>query len=124
MVTMCVGLLACDRQHPAEVAGRSIDHAAGKATDKLTEASASISNQGKEAGVALDDAAITVKVKAAIVAEPGLHVLQIGVETTKGVVTLTGSVDVPRNGARAKELAENVAGVHEVNNLLLPKIAG
>jgi len=124
MVGITMGLSACDKPHPAEDAGRSIDQAAGKTVDNVNKATASVNNQGEKAGEAFDDAAITAKVKAAILAEPGLHSLQIGVDTVKGAVTLTGSVDVPKNGERAKEIAASVVGVKEVNNRLLPKTAG
>ena len=124
VVAVSLALSACDKQHSAEDAGRSIDKFTDKATDTLNKASSSISNQSEKAGVTVDDTAITTKVKSAILAEPGLSVLQIKVETIKGVVTLTGLVDVPKNGERAKEIAASVAGVREVNNLLSPKTSG
>jgi len=55
-----------------------------------------MAEQSEKAGVAIDDAEITTKVKAAIFAEPGLKTLQISVDTIKGVVTLSGSVDSQR----------------------------
>ncbi|MES2356187.1 MAG: BON domain-containing protein [Pseudomonadota bacterium] len=123
-VGITLGLSACDKPHPAEDAGRSIDQAAEKTAENVNKATTSAGNQGEKAGEAFDDTAITTKVKAAILAEPGLRTLQIGVETVKGAVTLTGSVDVPKNSERAKEIAASVAGVREVNNRLLPKTAG
>ena len=71
-----------------------------------------------QAGAAVDDAAITAKVKAAIVAEPGLKSMQINVDTDKGVVTLSGSVDSVLNSEKAKTLADAVAGVKAVENRL------
>ncbi len=41
----------------------------------------------------VDDSAITTKVKAAIFGDPALKVMQINVETFKGVVQLSGFVD-------------------------------
>ena len=69
----------------------------------------------------IDDAEITTKVKAAIFAEPGLKTLQISVDTIKGVVTLSGSVDSSPSRDRAKALAGAVAGVKEVKNQLVIK---
>lgn len=43
-------------------------------------------------GEYIDDSLITTKVKAAILAEPGLNVSELNVETFKGVVQLSGFV--------------------------------
>ena len=87
----------------------------------MDEASTKLGEQSDKAGEALDDAAITAKVKAAILAEPGLRVLQINVDTTKGVTTLSGSVDSQQNSDRAKEIAGAVVGVKGVENRLAVK---
>lgn len=49
--------------------------------------------KSNKAGVAIDDAAVTARVKAAIFTAPGLDTLQISVDTVKGVVRLSGLVD-------------------------------
>lgn len=72
-------------------------------------------------GAYVDDAAITAKVKEAILAEPGLHSLQIGVETYKGTVQLSGFVDTLQSKSRAGELTARVAGVRAVRNDLIVK---
>lgn len=118
---LAVGLAACDKKHPAETAGRSIDQTAEKAGDKMDEAAEKLGEQSDKAGAALDDTAITAKVKAAILAEPGLRVLQINVDTVKGVTTLSGSVDSQQSSDRAKEIAGAVAGVTGVENQLVVK---
>jgi hyperosmotically inducible protein len=111
---LVVGLAACNKPGPAETAGKKIDQTAEKVGDKMGEQSA-------QAGVAMDDTAITTKVKAANFAEPGLKTLQISVDTVKGVVTLSGSVDSRSNSDRAKELAGAVAGVRDVEDRLTVK---
>jgi osmotically-inducible protein OsmY len=111
---LVAGLAACDKPGPAETAGKKIDQTADKVSEKMGEQSA-------KAGVAIDDTEITTKVKAAIFAEPGLKTLQISVDTVKGVVTLSGSVDTQSNSNRAKELASSVAGVNGVENRLVVK---
>ncbi len=111
---LLAGLAACNKPGPAETAGKKIDQTADKVGEKMGEQSA-------QAGVAMDDTAITTKVKAAIFAEPGLKTLQISVDTVKGVVTLSGSVDSRSNSDRAKELAGAVAGVKDVENRLVVK---
>ena len=120
-----VGLAACDKPGPAETAGKKIDQTADKAGQKIGDAADSVgekmSAQSAKAGVAIEDTEITAKVKAAIFAEPGLKTLQISVDTVKGVVTLSGSVDSLRNSDRAKALAGAVAGVKAVENRLTVK---
>lgn len=119
-------LAACDKTPgPAESAGKKIDQSANEAGKKIGETvdkvGEKIGDQSAKAGVAIDDAEITTKVKAAIFAEPGLKTLQISVDTVKGVVTLSGSVDSMPNSDTAKALAGAVAGVKEVQNNLLLK---
>jgi len=119
------GLAACGEPGPAEVAGKKIDQKADEAGKKISEAvntvGVKIDEQGAKAGKVLDDVEITAKVKAAFFAEPGLKTLQISVDTVKGVVTLTGSVDTQPNSDMAKALAAAVAGVKEVDNRLMVK---
>jgi len=122
---LVVGLGACDKPGPAETAGKKIDQAADKAGQKIGDAADSVgekmSTQSAKAGVAIEDTEITAKVKAAIFAEPGLKTLQISVDTVKGVVTLTGSVNSQANRDRAKALASSVTGVKAVENQLAIK---
>ena len=72
-----------------------------------------------KAGVAIDDAAITTKVKAAVFAEPGLKSLDINVETRDGVVTLAGTVGSPELKHRATQVAQHVEGVRSVSDQLV-----
>jgi osmotically-inducible protein OsmY len=72
-------------------------------------------------GEYVDDAAITTKVKSAILAEPGLKTFQIGVETYKNVVQLSGFVDTAQEKTRAAEVAAGVSGVRSVRNNLVVK---
>jgi osmotically-inducible protein OsmY len=47
--------------------------------------------------------------------------LQISVDTNKGTVTLSGSVDTPTSRERAKQVASSVAGVETVVDQLTIK---
>ena len=123
-MAIAAGLVACNKPNPAETAGKKIDQAAEKAGEKMEQAAEKLGAQSEKAGEAFDDAAITTKVKAAILAEEGLKVLQINVDTMKGVVTLSGSVDTQKNSDKAKEIAGAVAGVKEVENKLVVKSTG
>ena len=70
-------------------------------------------------GAYVDDASITTKVKAAILADVGLKVFEIHVATEKDVVQLSGFVDSSSMINRASDLAGRVAGVHGVRNDLV-----
>lgn len=134
---LAAGLAACDsKPGPAESAGKKIDQTANEASQKIDRTASEVSKkigetvdkvgeklgeQSAKTGAAIDDAEITTKVKAAIFSEPGLKTLQISVDTVKGVVTLSGSVDSPANSERAKGLAAAVTGVKEVDNRLVLK---
>lgn len=72
-------------------------------------------------GEFFDDAVLTTKVKASILGDSRLKVLQIDVETYKGVVQLSGFVDTTDAANRAVELARRVRGVKMVNNSLIVK---
>jgi len=124
-VVLLAVLAACDKPGPAETAGKKIDQTADDAGNKINETADKVGDklamQGDKTAVAIDDAEITTKIKAAIFAEPGLKTLQISVDTIKGVATLSGSVDSQSNSDKAKNLAAAVAGVVDVENRLMLK---
>ena len=75
------------------------------------------STQKREStGEYLDNSVITTKVKAAILDEPTLKVLQINVKSYQGVVQLSGFVDSEKSAKKAGEVAARVTGVTEVKN--------
>jgi len=120
---LAAGLTACDKQGPAEKAGKSIDQTASDTKKKVGEtvdkAEKKMTEQSAKAGQVIDDTEITARVKAAVFAEPGLKTLQISVDTVKGVVTLSGTVDSQANSDKARTLAAAVADVKEVSNKLV-----
>jgi osmotically-inducible protein OsmY len=67
-------------------------------------------------GQYVDDAAITAKVKAALLSEPTLKSTEINVETFKGRVQLSGFVSSRANIDKAVEVAQAVGGVESVKN--------
>lgn len=75
-----------------------------------------VKHAASDAGQAVSDSAITTKVKSKLTANQGLSSFDIHVETTNGIVTLSGTV----NQASARDLAERIArdtdGVKGVNN--------
>jgi len=72
-------------------------------------------------GQYVDDSAITTKVKAAILGEPGLKVSEINVETFKGVVQLSGFVSSRDDIRSAVRVASAVNGVKSVKNSMQVK---
>jgi osmotically-inducible protein OsmY len=73
------------------------------------------------AGEYVDDTVITTKVKSAIFSDPDLKVMQINVETFKGVVQLSGFVNSASSIKKAMEAAKNVKGVVSVQTNLIVK---
>jgi osmotically-inducible protein OsmY len=67
-------------------------------------------------GEYVDSTVITTKVKAAILHEPSLKSTEIHVETFKGVVQLSGSVNSQAEIDKAIEVARGVSGVRDVRN--------
>jgi hyperosmotically inducible protein len=69
-----------------------------------------------QAGRAIDDAAVTTGVKAAINGDPNLKVSELEVETTEGIVQLGGYVSSADDVAAAAAAARTVKGVKSVRN--------
>jgi len=67
-------------------------------------------------GEYVDDSAITLKVKAAILADDALKSSEINVETFKGAVQLSGFVNSQSDINHAVVVAKNVNGVTAVKN--------
>jgi osmotically-inducible protein OsmY len=82
----------------------------------LTSAGCASTRTHEGTGQYIDDSAITAKVKAAILGEPGLKVAEINVETFKGVVQLSGFVSSQDDIEKAIKLARGVNGVKAVKN--------
>lgn len=69
-------------------------------------------------GQYIDDAAITTKVKAALTTDELTRARYIDVETTRGVVTLSGEVDSRAEVERASMVTAGIEGVASINNKL------
>ena len=72
-------------------------------------------------GEYVDDSVITTKVKTMLAADDFLKSFQIGVETYKGVVQLSGFVNSQAAVDKAVEIARTVKGVASVKNDLIVK---
>jgi hyperosmotically inducible protein len=82
----------------------------------LAMAASGSTDSSATVGAALTDTAITAKVKANFMGDSRLKGSDVSVETNNGVVTLTGSAASSTAKDAAESLAENVSGVHRVNN--------
>ncbi len=83
-------------------------------------ACASTSKQSST-GEYMDDSVITTKVKALLAEDDFLKSFQIGVETFKGTVQLSGFVNKQMAVDKAVEIARSVKGVRSVKNDLIVK---
>ena len=94
-------------------------------TDKMANSASNAGDKAattaSKAGDKVDDAAITTKVKTALMAEPGLRSLEINVDTRDNVVTLNGTVDSQEKKQRAMQIAQGVEGVKSVSDNLVVK---
>ncbi len=126
---LVLGLAACDRQTSPEKMSQDIDRGVDKTGEqisqmtenteqKIAEAKSAPSKKTAKTGENLADAAITAKVKSALIAEPGLHSTGIDVVTEKGVVSLFGTTVSDANRDKATRLAAAVDGVKAVENNL------
>ncbi|MBU4012707.1 MAG: BON domain-containing protein [Proteobacteria bacterium] len=72
-------------------------------------------------GEYVDDSVITTKVKSLLAGDDVLKSFQIGVETYKGIVQLSGFVDSRQTVEIADQTARSVKGVRSVKNSLIVK---
>jgi len=77
-----------------------------------------VSACGKSIGETVDDATITAKVKTVLLNDPQVGGMKIDVDTTLGVVTMSGTVKSPAEEQRAVLLARQVTGVRDVKSTL------
>ena len=73
------------------------------------------------AGEYVDDSVITAKVKSLLAEDDFLKSFQIGVESFKGTVQLSGFVNSQQAVDKAVEIANSVKGVASVKNSLIVK---
>ncbi|MDQ6684025.1 MAG: BON domain-containing protein [Pseudomonadota bacterium] len=97
-------------------AGAELRAGAAKLDARAAEATA-------RAGEKIDDAALTAKIKSALLVEPSVKSLDIKVETQDGVVTLSGVADSAANAALVARVARETNGVKSVRNNVVVKRA-
>jgi osmotically-inducible protein OsmY len=78
-------------------------------------------SHSESAGAYISDATLTTKVKTALLTEKNLDSTGIDVESTSGVVTLSGNVPSSAQIDQAVDVAKHVKGVKDVHNALHTK---
>lgn len=114
--TLAVAVVACERPGNP-VPPRSGMDAAG-AGPAVAQSSGPSTAPGKASG---SDAALTARVKAALIKDPQVKGRSIDVDTKDGQVTLHGALDTDDEVAHAMEVARGVPGVTNVVNRLTVK---
>ena len=150
LVLAMVPLAGCDRDIDAvhaekDAQGKTTVHVDGEEVDKSFEqaeqafdkADEKIQEGAEQVGGAiqegaarvetemapvLDDAGVTAKVKARLMADPEVNAFHIDVDTMDGRVTLSGKVTNQEQKSEAEKLARRTEGVREVVNML--QVAG
>jgi hyperosmotically inducible protein len=91
-------------------------------TARAREAGAKIGEKvavgANQAEHALENGALTAKIKSKMALDDSVKALDINVDTSNGVVTLTGTVHSEAERTRAVQLARETAGVTSVNDRL------
>ena len=113
MAVLSMALAGCGRDE-------QIAPQASKAADALV---VQTERQIEKAGVVLDDATVTAKVKTALVVAPDLSGFAINVDTLQNIVTLSGTVLSESLREQAGTIAKGVEGVQDVKNNLMVKQA-
>ena len=80
-----------------------------------------ITPKQESTGEYVDDSVITTKVKSLLAADDFLKSFQIGVETYKGTVQLSGFVNSQNAVDKAVQITRSVKGVKSVKNNLIVK---
>ncbi len=105
---------------------QSANESANQASQKVSEAASNVANKTSEiaqnvnraAGPTINDATITARVKAKLLAD---SITGTTIDTTNGVVTLTGAVATAEQKSKAEKHARETEGVKSVKNELVIK---
>ena len=112
----CLAAAACNRQPASPTPSGT---AASSPPTTTANADSGTSGTASSAATTLDDATLTTKVKAALLAKSELNSTAISVSANSGMVTLTGKLP-PQQIAQAEQTARGVDGVRGVVNNLVP----
>lgn len=122
VLAAALSLAACGEKPPAETVIAKMETAAEIAARQAKQAAAE-QKKAEEAKPKTDpkaaaDGALAAKVKAAILAAPGLKNMAMDVRAADGNVGLFGTADNDAQRRQAEKVAAGVAGVKSVKNEL------
>ena len=111
-----------DAQHVATTLRNTWNAGVDDIKDEMARSGMVVRDKARAAGDSIAGAAgnarVTAAIKARLVAEPGLSSFSINVDTTDGLVTLSGKVSSHDQVARAVQLALETDGVRRVISTL------
>jgi len=127
---LALSLTACEQPPSAEKIGRGVDKSVEKAGQKIDQGAntarktieQAVDTAGEKlaaAGQAVDNTTLEARVKAALIAAPGLKSSTINVGAADGVVTLAGTTEDATKRDLAGRIALSVGGVTSVRNDLV-----
>ena len=116
---VCAALLAAGCNNTDDTVARSDLRGSPPTIAPAAPAARPADSAAERPSVVMDDTVLTAKVKAALIAEPGLKSIPIDVSTRQSIVTLSGSVGSVAEKAAALQIAETVEGVKDVIDRLV-----
>jgi hyperosmotically inducible periplasmic protein len=105
----------------AQQVARGVSGVRGVNSNLTLRSAGAAGTESATLGTAADDTAITARVKSALLAESDVSGFAISVETTNGVVQLTGEVENQAQVAKAAQIASAAEGARSVQNQLRVK---
>ncbi len=111
------GLAACSRDE-STTAGQGVDKAIADAKSQSEKAKVATEDAAKAMAAGASDAAITVKVNAALVADTRLKVMKVDVDTQDGRVRLMGVAPDAAARDQTTAVVKGIEGVKDVDNQL------
>ena len=114
----------CDQNAPSQSVSKMDQQTGGKMNQNLDQAASGLKQEAQSLGEAVGDTAITAKVKTAMAGQLAAKAELINVDTSNGVVTLTGAVESQQMAEKAMQVAQAVTGVKSVENRLSVKTTG
>jgi len=99
-------------------AGQEMHESGAAAKSAAEDTKSSVKHAYRATVDEVSDAALTTKVKTALLSDQMTRKFTIHVESDQGAVMLKGSVDSPETAARAQSVVASVSGVESVKSQL------
>jgi osmotically-inducible protein OsmY len=116
------GVMTNAQRMAGAISGKFGELSADGIKEEMARTSVVVRDKARAVGQSIAEVAanarITAALKAKLLAEPGLSALAINVDTTDGVVTVSGKVASHDQVARVVKLALETDGVHKVISTL------